>query len=205
MSEKTKGGGNKWLIIGIVIVVIGVLSSNGNDSDSTKNTNVVQDVPDQELPSIVVLYENLGSNEAIPYTVTDKAKNFLQEHENMFPAKDEVDADLINYSVDYRQVLKNEKKFGDKLMYIADAGVVEIHEDEYSEGEYITSLNITDGEQQYIVYYIGELDKIFEDSEVSVIGLPLGTSFFENTAGGTTQVIVLAGTQIEEVSGNYWE
>ena len=48
-------------------------------------------------------------------------------------------------------------------------------------------------EQQYSVYYNGELDDVFEDDTVEVTGLPLGTSSFENTEGGDTLVVVLAG------------
>ena len=86
-----------------------------------------------------------------------------------------------------------------KLMYVADALVVQISEEEISDGKYFTMLNVTDGDQQYYVYYIGELDNIFEDREISIVGLPLGTSQFNNTDGGQTIVIVLAGTKVKEV------
>ena len=42
------------------------------------------------------------------------------------------------------------------------------------EGHYLTWLNLIDGEeQQYSVYYNGELDDVFEDDTVEVTGLPL--------------------------------
>ena len=54
-------------------------------------------------------------------------------------------------------------------------------------------------EQQYSVYYNGELDDVFEDDTVEVTGLPLGTSSFENTEGGDTLVVVLAGCRVNNI------
>ena len=51
-------------------------------------------------------------------------------------------------------------------------------------GHYLTWLNLIDGEeQQYSVYYNGELDDVFEDDTVEVTGLPLGTSSFAEYRG----------------------
>ena len=73
-------------------------------------------------------------------------------------------------------------------------------EEEMEEGHYLTWLNLIDGEeQQYSVYYNGELDDVFEDDTVEVTGLPLGTSSFENTEGGDTLVVVLAGCRVNNI------
>ena len=42
-------------------------------------------------------------------------------------------------------------------------------------------------------------DDVFEDDTVEVTGLPLGTSSFENTEGGDTLVVVLAGCRVNNI------
>ena len=149
--------------------------------------------------SILDIYELIEENsgESCPFTITDKARLFLTEHENLFPAKGKIKDSLIDSSIGYRQILKNESKFGDKLMYIPAAIVVQISEEDMGDGEYFTTLNVNDGELNYIIYYYGELDNIFEDSYISVIGLPLGTTMYDNTNGGQSRGVVLAGSKVE--------
>ena len=78
--------------------------------------------------------------------------------------------------------------------------IIKTQEEEIEEGHYLTWLNLIDGEeQQYSVYYNGELDDVFEDDTVEVTGLPLGTSSFENTEGGDTLVVELAGCRVNNI------
>lgn len=70
-------------------------------------------------------------------------------------------------------------------------------ETEIDTGDYLTGINLIDeNAQQYYVWYHGELPDIFEEDIVKVTGLPLGCSSFENTDGGNTLVLVLAGSQV---------
>jgi len=132
-----------------------------------------------------------------PYTLTSKAKTFLEQHDDLFPSKGTIDSSLIDNSLDYRQILKNESKYGDKLYSISEGGVVEIWEETIDDNRYFTTINLSDGEQQYIVFYNGELDGVYKDSYVNAVGLPLGTSYFDNSEGGTTSVVILAGCKVE--------
>ena len=86
----------------------------------------------------------------------------------------------------------------DKLFVLPSVYVLQILEEEIYEGDYITEVNVIDeeGDQYYILYY-GELTDVYEDDTISVVGLPLGNSSFENTDGGQTLVIVIAGSYIE--------
>lgn len=145
------------------------------------------------------LFSALADNEALPYTLSDNAATFLDEHPEYFPAASvydilDEDADL---ELDYKHFSKNPSKYGDKLMVLAQAYVVQIQEEEISDGEYLTWLNLIDDDSKYYsVYYNGSLDDVFEDDTVGVVGLPLDTSSFENTDGGDTLVIVLAGSLV---------
>lgn len=137
------------------------------------------------------LYTYIQDQCSTEYTLTEKAETFLEEHDDLFPASTELD---------FRHINKNPSRYGDKLMRISDAYVIQVQEEEIEEGHYLTWLNLIDGEeQQYSVYYNGELDDVFEDDTVEVTGLPLGTSSFENTEGGDTLVVVLAGCRVNNI------
>ena len=73
---------------------------------------------------------------------------------------------------------------------------MEIFEESIGDEEYLTTINVSDGALQYIVFYYGELSDVFEDSIVSIVGLPMGTSQFDNLDGGKTRVVCLAGCQV---------
>ena len=56
-------------------------------------------------------------------------------------------------------------------MKLSRTYVVQIQETEMEEGHYLTWLNLSDGgEQQYSVFYNGELTDIFEDDIVDATG-----------------------------------
>ena len=146
-------------------------------------------------------YVALGDNEVVPFTVTDKAQAFLTAHPDLFPASGESAADgYIDYSLDTKHVNKNPDSCGDRFMYLDDVYVSQIFETDLTSGLTLTELNVADiNLDQYYVLYIGKLGGVFEGNEVSVVGLPLNTSSFENTGGGTTLVIVLAGSYIQKL------
>lgn len=136
------------------------------------------------------------------YTLTEKAETFLEEHDDFFPASPElvIPDEMIDAELDFRHINKNPSRYGDKLMRISDAYVIQVQEQEMEEGHYLTWLNLIDGEeQQYSVQYNGELDDVFEDDTVEVTVLPLGTSSFENTDGGDTLVVVLVGCRVDNI------
>lgn len=153
--------------------------------------------------SALDLYTYLQDSATTEYTLTDKAETFLDEHDDFFPASAEtvIPDELIDTELDFRHINKNPSRYGDKLMKIPETYVVQVQETEMEEGHYLTWLNLSDGgEQQYSVFYNGELNDIFEDDMVEVTGLPLGTSSFENTSGGDTLVVVIAGCRVTNIN-----
>lgn len=151
--------------------------------------------------TVLDFYTFLQENEVAPYTLNEKAIQFLAEHDNFFPLDIEngvaITDDTIDYSIEARQIFKNADKFGDKLMALPPAQVVQIQEAPIDDTHYITILNISDYDgQQYYIIYNGELAEIFDGDVVNVIGLPLGSSTFDNVNGGKTWVVVLAGCHI---------
>lgn len=152
------------------------------------------------------LYQELEDNEVIPYSLTDQTKSFLKKHNELFPANEGIDSSFVDYTADSRQILKNPGKFGDKLVYLPSVSVVQVGETEIADNEYLTEVNVMDGNyQSYYVIYRGELPDVYENTEVTIYGLPLGVANYENIGGGATITIVLAGAEVDilEDSGSY--
>lgn len=177
-----------------------------SESEVTENT---ESVSEDSIPYTALdFYTILEDNGAVPYTLNERAIQFLTDHDDFFPLDieggAEITEEIIDYSIEARHIAKNENKYGDKLMMLPPAQVRQIKEVPVDDTHYLTTLNIADYDgQQYYVIYKGELEDIFDDDVVNVIGLPLGFSHFDNTAGGQTLVVVLAGCQItgEEPTG----
>lgn len=147
------------------------------------------------------LYTLLQDNEVLPYTLNEKSTKFLSEHGNLFPLadsdKNKIEDNLIDYSLEAKHIEKNASKYGDKLMSIPPTAVIQIQETALTETQYLSDLNVIDSNgHQYYILYIGELDDIFTDDIVDIIGLPIGYSQFDNTDGGQTLVTVLAGCMV---------
>lgn len=171
------------------------------ESEEVVSTEAVKETDPVASYTVLDFYTFLQENEVAPYTLNEKAIQFLIEHDNFFPLDIEngveITDDTIDYSIEARQIFKNADKFGDKLMALPPAQVVQIQEAPIDDTHYITILNISDYDgQQYYVIYNGELAEIFDGDVVNVIGLPLGSSTFDNVNGGKTWVVVLAGCHI---------
>lgn len=221
---KKKKGMKRWLIIAGVLLLLAVLLANiggGNHStvESKPSSATMQKTEPASAESAEPVHTKndadnakqytrnytaleLGQlaqdNEFAPFTLSEKAAGFLAEHDNLFPANSKIDDMLIDKSLDYRKIEKNASKHGDRLMELPIVQIAQIWEKDHNE-EYITILNVTDENMQsYIVFYYGELADIYEDDFVSICGLPIGISTFENTLGGATNVVVLFGAKIQK-------
>lgn len=195
-----------FIVVAIIfIMIIAVALSSGSDDTSSSNesskTTSEGTKDDSKTDTknsgsdILDIYESLEDNKTMPFEITDKAKKFLEDNPDLFPTSGDIDDDLVDYDLNFRQILKNPSKYGDKLLYVQQGQVVETYESD--EG---TQLNVSDGEQQYWIFYLGTLDSIYKDSYVSFYGLPLDTSGFKNTDGGKTSVIVIAGAKVTDYS-----
>lgn len=151
--------------------------------------------------SKVAAFENLGTSEDMPYTISPKAKEFIEAHETIFPAKslEEIQT-LVDESIGYKNIAKNPDNYGDKLLKLSEGYVISINETNITENSIFTELIVMDAEEQaYDVYYFGSLADIFKDDVISVYGVPLAMSGYSNVGGGTTIVVVMAGSYIEKI------
>ena len=156
---------------------------------------------------LVYLYRMFGENGSIPFQLNEKAKQFLSEREDQFPITAEsgtvtVDSGAVDTEFDYREVLKNPAKFGDRLITLSGVYLNQIFESKILDDAYITELYVIDENKQvYYILYVGNaLDGFLKGDFLTVYGLPLGTSFYDNVSGGTTNVIVVAGSLITKLS-----
>ena len=82
------------------------------------------------------LYTYIQDQCSTEYTLTEKAETFLEEHDDFFPASPElvIPDEMIDAELDFRHINKNPSRYGDKLMRISDAYVIQVQEEEMEEG-----------------------------------------------------------------------
>lgn len=168
--------------------------------EEDQDTQVLDVTDDTFEITPLQFYDTLQHGENLSYTLNEKAVRFLKEHSELFPLADADESkleELTDYGIEARHVEKNSDKFGDKLMSVPLVQIVQIDEEEIADSQYVSSLNVVDSNgQQYYVYYMGELEDIYSEDVVNIVGLPLGYSYFENTDGGQTFAVILAGCTV---------
>lgn len=200
----------------IALAVMCFFFSSPEDKETTSNKSAVSDgntdheaedeKQDVDNPgNALEFYQALQDNKSCPYTLNSSAEAFLEEHESFFPAKDaEKLSKFTDTSVEYKHLNKNIDKYGDELFYGSPMYVLEIGEELISEDFYLTTIQTIDKDgNDFVILYRGELPEIFEKDEVSVYGLPLGLTSFDNIGGGTTKAVILAGCSVDEGAADY--
>jgi hypothetical protein len=206
-----------WVIVAFVFII--VMASNGDDTTTDKSSKPVSKTEQADTnksdkqkettkpkatvaPKNEVLQFFVGNqkNEAYTYAITDKAKEFLGSNAILFPTKAEsAVTPFTDTSIGYKHLAKSIANYGDKLIHIPEAGVVDISENKVGD-KIVTIINVMDEtESQFIIYYLGSLSDVFEGDYISIYGLPLGLSSFANTDGGSTNVAVLAGSYVKKI------
>ncbi len=193
----------KLLCVGLSLILVMGFSGCGDIDEDTGGTldEDVETTVNTEGDSVILsLFEELQDNEIMPFVLTEKAKVTLAEKENIFTGnrKDGLD-ELTDTTLEYRALTKNIDKYGDKLLYINEAYVVDISETELDEETVATELQLLDAEENsYYCVSLSAYDNIFEEDIISIYALPIGETSFENVSGGTTLAIMLAGCYIEK-------
>ena len=197
-KKKKKKVLSKVIIALVIMAGIGIVAGESDDSGSgsvtstnvTQNTSDAASVESDTESSKVRLYQLLGqeSEGDRGYNMSQKSIDFINEHEDLFPASG-VDTltPYINSEIGYQ------------VMVIDYAGVLQISEQDAGD-ETLTILQTYDDEgENYMVYYFGELPNVLDDDTVKIYGIPLGTTSFDNISGGTTLAVVLGGCYVEKI------
>lgn len=191
----------------IIIVLFALLRGCGegeviNEVETPINSEQVYD-ENSEFAAVNTPYEfykylseNLDEDDNFYFKLNQKASTFLKNNETLFPTSSiEAVQNVTDFALSFAHIAKNDSKYGDQIMCIPVASVVQISETEIQDGKYLSELNIIDEVgNQYYVFYIGELPNILENQTVTVYGLPLSMSKFDNTDGGQTLCPILAGS-----------
>lgn len=149
-------------------------------------------------PTILQNYIALGTVEP-KYVPTEKAKNFLTTHENLFPTKNKKKAEkYTKNNLQYKHVNKNPDNYGDQLIKLTNYEVTQIWEVDSWDGKLteITAMS-SNYDNVICVLYLGKV-KLYEGDKFTVYGLPLDDTSWTNVGGGTTLAITLAGSYIEK-------
>lgn len=235
-KDKKKGSFKKkifGLIAIIIIIIIGVSTCGGSETDEQKemvkeestqgteneinvdepenievtdesaneNTEATDESANENADyTVAQLYTLLQDNEDVPYVLSEKALNFLTEHEDYFPATNyEHIAKAVDTSIEYRHIEKKASKYGDKLMELPELYVGTIEEEEIGKMTLTIIQALDVGENVYYIYYNDSLDDVFKEDIIKVNLLPFGVTSYDNVSGGTTKSLIGAGSYIEKI------
>lgn len=169
-----------------------------SSKDSSSKTDASENADEV---TVLEWFESVQENDAVPFTLIEKAKTMLSDHEELFleNKKDGLDA-YTDTTLEYKVLTKNIDKHGDKLMFLEEAYVLSIDETEIDENMIVSELHLVDAdENSYYCLSLCAYDNIFEEDVVKVYALPIGETSFDNISGGTTLAIMLAGCYIEKI------
>lgn len=199
-----------WAII-IVILLVAVVGSSGNETTSVPSQTEITEnnqTNNAEEPSvsentIADTYVSVSASASTPFNINEKAKTFMKEHKEYFPGNSDIQgaiSDFVDYEITYAHLTKNINKYGDKLIHIS-GDVIDISE---SDDGSLTYLHLSDFDgNNYIIYYLGSLDNIFEGNYTWGYALPLDVISFENMGGSYTEAVVCAGCYIDNSVQEY--
>lgn len=204
----------KVIIAVVVLTGIGIVAGGSDDdvsnSGSVTSTNVSSNTSDTTSAEDVVsemskvqLYQALGqaSEGDSGYTMSQKSIDFINAHEELFPAAGVDDlTQYVNNEIGYKNISKSPDSYGDEIMVVDYSGVVHISEEKVGSDTFTTLQTYDEDGNSYLVYYFGALPDVLDDDYVKIYGVPLGTTSFDNVSGGTTLAVVLGGSYVEKIS-----
>lgn len=169
--------------------------SSSAESTSVEETTTVVKSNDT---SALDFYKDMQDSGIVDFKLNYAASEFLKNHADIFPTDNlqNISSETVDYSIVHENISKAPDKYGDKLIYVDSLKIVQIREQTYSKGRF-TWINACDSNNNYYtIYYRGTLPNINKGSTVNVYGLPLAYSSYDNTIGGSTLTVVLAGCNI---------
>lgn len=142
------------------------------------------------------LFELFCSTIENPIKMTASSKEYIKSNPNLFPANSyEEVSSLINYDISFKHIAKSPGRY-DTTFLQASGNVVSIEEVDMG-GEYLNVIHIIDDNfDSYYTCYIGELPNVFKGNNITIVGIPLGTSGFSNVSGGTTNIVAVAASRV---------
>ncbi len=189
-----KQNGRPKVLFIIAAVLLGIFAI--YKGSSTLNSQYGQE---EQTPH--EFYVAVQDNELIPYQMNEAEKSFLLAHQDLFPASTELIASgQTDYSFMYNPMEQNENTYGNSLIYLPWAMVIEIRQEQVTDDSVMTLLRLYDGQAQYDILHLAALDNISQGDAVEVYGLPLGISSGTDAHGDEGPMLVIAGSYIQETN-----
>lgn len=152
-------------------------------------------------PTPYELFAFLGHTTGDGYIISEKAKTFLNDHAELFTNNSEQGLGAyVDTTFSHRVFAKNPEKFGDKLIRLAMLRVDQIFEhDIYNDGSLIvTEMLSTDSNMNvFYVYYIGEINGIYQGDKITMYALPLDYFTFETAERTSMWAIACAAAYVK--------
>lgn len=126
--------------------------------------------------------------------LNDTTLEFLQAHENIFPATTEETKseamNLVDSSIEYKHLSKSTDDYLEKLIYFKNQELIQTEEFTMW-GHTVTRMLTSDQNytNHHFIFYDGSID-VFDGDNITFVSLPIGSASFNNVGGGTTNVIV---------------
>ena len=104
-----------------------------------------------------------------------------------------------DYTPDSMALNKNIDRHGDQLVYVEETLVAQIPEEDPDEETTVTQMIAYGADENfYHLYSLCGYSDIYENDVISFYGLPPAISSFENQAGGTPSVIMIAASHAKK-------
>ncbi len=151
------------------------------------------------IPSPYEFIRFIGTFPDMSFTVNTKAEDFINLHENLFPAAslDGMDG-LFDEDYAYEKFVKSPREYGDALIKIEDCYVQQVWEYPLLQYEHLTELYLICNEYIYTVYYPAATPGIYEGDTVTVYGLPVGQATFKTINDENFQCCVIYACYVEK-------
>lgn len=169
--------------------------------ENKKHTEEIGNFTDGEFdPTKLELFETCGKGENIEFVLTEKAKQFIATHDDIFPVKNKkLVQKYTDTNLKYKHIQKNPDNYGDKLIKLDDYKVAQILEEDIWNGK-VTQILAVDKNYENIIYilYLGKT-KLYEGDKLAAYGLPLNRVSWGTIMGGELPALAIAGSYIEKL------
>ncbi len=170
------------------------INIDNSESVDTQGGDTSSSVGLSDSMTVSELFNGLGEGEEMPYTVTEKANQFLAAHPELFPAATEEEClNYVDYDVEYKHINKNPDIYGDKLVYIMGtiSEIYELPAEQTVLNKPFTMISVMDYDGNMDVIYYPDSVELYEGDSINGYVLPLNKS-----TSGVMDCIVYGGAYI---------
>ena len=149
-------------------------------------------------PTKAQLFDSLQYTGIAKYSMDKTASDYIDANSDYFPCTTDDSKKAAQSATDntiaYKQIIKTISAYSGKMIYSGPLYVTQIIE-KHAFGHTVTYIIAADSDSNIYYYcYDGSLPGIYEQSRIDAYGLVLDLSSFKNVSGGTTNVVVVAGS-----------